>query len=123
MAYIQSGFARLRQVGTNVRRKRVNLEYRDRGYCLARANLPNMLTPQTSELHLAALLQEAGLDQWEALRVARRAHDSSIRDKAATNIEAIAHVIAEHYYSYASGDPEESFWKGFQSLETSDSVS
>jgi hypothetical protein len=100
-----------------------------------------MLTPQNSELHLAALLQEAGLDQGEALRVARRAHDfglgrtsgqqravledemKSIRDKAATSIEAIAHVIAEHYYSYASVDPEESFWKGFQSLETSESAS
>jgi hypothetical protein len=42
----------------------------------------------------------------------------SVRDTAAANIAAIARVIAEHYHSYVSVDPEESFWKDFQSLES-----
>jgi hypothetical protein len=83
-----------------------------------------MLTPQTSHLYLAALLQEAGFDDIDALRVARKVHgfDSRtggeqravlenemrlIRDQAVTYIEAITRVIDEHYYCDVSADVEE----------------
>ena len=84
-----------------------------------------MLTPQTSQLYLAALLQEAGFDHLDALQVAGKVHGYGfrrtggeqravlenemrlIRDKALTHIEAITRVIDEHYYCDVSADDEE----------------
>jgi hypothetical protein len=85
-----------------------------------------MLTPQTSQLYLAALLQEAGFEHLEALHVAGKVHGYGcshrtggeqravlenemrfIRDKALTHIEAITRVIDEHYYCDVSADVEE----------------